>query len=102
MFAAVAGLSFFRERRAARRAFAERVGLDLAAMVALLPEELRSRPFTHFVVAPGMPAERIAVGLVYATDQPFRGTPPNVGLIFDRRTGHLADVKREGIGLGVK
>lgn len=32
----------------------------------------------------------------------FRGAPPNVGLDFDRRTGALAAIDPEGIGLGIK
>jgi hypothetical protein len=91
-----------RDRARTRRAYDERVGLDLEGLLALLPEELRRREYTTFVIAPSEHADRIRVGLVYKTQMAFRGTPPNVGLAFDRKTGALVEVHPEGIGLGVK
>lgn len=87
-------------RRLARR-YRERVGLDVPGLIALLPEELRGRPYYGFRLAPGQ-SGRISVGLCYRDGVLRRGNPPNVGLDFDPATGALLAVHPEGIGLGLK
>lgn len=85
-------------RRAWR--YRQKVGLDLPGLIALLPEELRGRPYYGFRLAPGQ-RERISVGLCYRDGVLRRGNPPNVGLDFDPETGALRAIHPEGIGLGL-
>ncbi len=84
------------------REYREKVGLDLPALIALLPVELQNRRYHRFSVGPRRSPDVICVALLYAVDLPFRGTPPNVGLEFDRRDGSFVRVVPDGIGLGVK
>lgn len=89
------------DRRRRTRAYREKVGLDLAELVALLPANLRTRSYRRFVVARSE-RDEVRVGLIYDADPRHRGNPPNVGLVFDRRTGALVSVCAEGLGLGLK
>ena len=75
------------------------VGLDLAGLVALLPETLRDRQYLYFIVSPNSD-RTLLVGLVYAVPYIYRGRPPHIGLEFDAHTGRLLAVYPEGVNLG--
>ena len=85
-----------------RRDYRLKVGLDLDALIALLPAELRTKAFTHFLIGPRADQKKICVGLVYRDATMRSGNPANVGLEFDAQTGKLLNVVPEGIGLGLK
>jgi hypothetical protein len=57
------------------RAHEARVGLDLAALVALLPPHLRTRQYTSYRVAPSR-GPHLSVGLVYEDSLPRRAAQP--------------------------
>jgi hypothetical protein len=96
----VSAIQWAREVRENREVFAERIGLDLDGLVALLPEPLRERRYLRFLIAPKSDPALLSVGLVYGG--PREGNPANVGLDFDRQTGALVAIHPEGIGLGLK
>jgi hypothetical protein len=97
----LAGVCWFLDWRQQRRLYREKVGLDLAGLVALLPTDLQSRHYTDYVIA-RWARNRICVGLVYDDGRLRCGNPPNVGLAFDRRDGSLLEVHPAGVGLGIK
>lgn len=92
-----------RDRRRQHRLYREKVGLDLAGLVALLPEAQRGRRFVDFMIAPWSEGP-LRVGLVYQPDDGLVrvGNPPNVGLEFDPGSGKLLAVRPDGVGLGIK
>ncbi len=75
------------------------VGLDLAGLVALLPDNLRDRQYLDFIISPNSD-RTLLVGLVYAVPYTYRGCPPHIGLEFDAQTGRLLAVHPEGVNLG--
>jgi len=85
----------------AQRLYRQKIGLDLAGLVALLPPELRGKRYYGFRLAPRQQG-RISVGVCYHGEGLLQGNPPNVGLDFDPHTGGLLQVHPEGIGLGLK
>ena len=98
----ITAIQWARDVREQREVFAERIGLDLDGLIALLPEPLRERRYLQFLIAPKSDPALLSVGLVYADGKARTGNPANVGLDFDRQTGALVAIHPEGIGLGLK
>ncbi len=96
-------LLFHRERGRRKRRLLDS-GLDLGALVALLPVDLRGREYLDFAVSPTAPPNprHELVGLIYRDDQPRAGNPPNVGLVIDVETRTALEIHADGIGLGYK
>ena len=97
----LSGILWAADTHRLHRRYRQKVGLDLAGLIALLPEELRRHSYSRFKLARGQ-RERISVGLCYGDGRAKKGNPPNVGLDFDPDTGTLLQVHPEGIGLGLK
>lgn len=94
-----AGMALRRAWR--RRVFRASVGLDFEQVRALLPEALRARRFNRMAYG-SVTDDEIEVALVYESDRRRPGNPPNVGVVFDRRSGQLLRICPDGIGLGLK
>lgn len=90
-----------RARRRVHRQYERAVGRDLAGLVELLPEELRGKEYTEYVIAPER-EDKVSVGLVYKVEERPPGNPPNVGIDFDAKTGEVLAVHPDGIALGLK
>lgn len=90
-----------RARRRVHRHYDRVVGRDLAGLIELLPEVLRTKEYTEFVIAPER-EDKLSVGLVYKVEEKSPGNPPNVGIDFDAKTGEVIAVHPEGIALGIK
>lgn len=103
MMAIVAWMDARRGRATQQERYREKVGLDLAGLIALLPDELRTRDYVDFMVAPKVD-EVLRVGLVLKNTSGVvpPGTPANVGLEFDAVSGALLKVHPKGVGLGLK
>jgi hypothetical protein len=92
-----------RSRRRTQSTYDRLVGRDLAGLIELLPEELRDKEYTRWMLAPERP-DKLTVGLVYRSDEaiPRAGNPANVGIDFDLKTGAVIEVHPGGVGLGIK
>ena len=97
----VSGILWGIDTHRLQRRYREKVGLDLAGLINLLPAELRRHSYSRFRLGPWQHG-RISVGLCYGDGRATKGSPPNVGLSFDPDTGALLQVHPEGIGLGLK
>ena len=91
------------DRRRIRNLYDEKVGLDLAGLVALLPGHLQDKEYIEFMLSPKAESV-ITVGLVHRDESaPKRvGNPLNVGISFDIEDGHVLRVHEGGVGLGLK
>lgn len=72
------------QRRRIRTVYDKRIGLDLPGLVELLPDELKQRRYTRFMLSPRM-NEHLSVGLVYGSTN---STLPTISLRLD--VGHIA------------
>lgn len=100
LLGAIWGVSIARHPARRRRIYEETVGLSLEQIRELLPEELREKSFTRLEVG-AMNDSEIEVALILGTNTPVKGNPPNVGVVFDRRSGALLRVREAGISLGL-
>src|SRR5215813_1046704 len=89
----LSGILWAADTHRLQRRYRQKVGLDLAGLIELLPEELRGKPYYRFMLAPWQ-SERISVGLCYRDGSEIMGNPQNVGLDFDSDTGALLQVHR--------
>lgn len=95
------GLALARRSAHRRRIYREAIGLSLEQVCTLLPPDLRDRRFTRMEIG-AIDDLEIEVALILEADRPYRGSPPNIGVVFDRRNGRMVRVLERGIGLGIE